>query len=384
MTNLLDMLESESEFLRYMINLGNPGANDQRRYGDSEQVKYVIDRGLDKYSEDFMNFPIDLSTSDNPKEKPLLDIVIEGFNGCLERGEKFRILDLGCGRAEFLLDLYHELEKRYGIEAVKNNLVLVGLSIADLRDNYFSEQKRHSTRDLLATRGIKYLVGDMRHLDQILHEETLNGFDLIFSDMALCYIDPDYMRYNVLKQAYRNLKEGGLIAAHGALILGHGETKYNPFQGKISRDKEFIARHLEQEALKKGSRLQIDIKANNLFLRKESVELSLPMMYSLGGSQLGVVEWAAELRGEILPEINKELSRLLWKVYYTVMHDFLPDNCIAVDYADHSTRTKISEPLINMLFEELNTNINSERQEKHMPAVDTETILRAIRKYTTS
>lgn len=180
------------------------------------------------------------------------------------RVRRLRILDVGCGRGEFLLDVKYEWGWR-----VKP----AGVSLHDLTDKSFSD---NTTDDLLSrpTRSdlkkakIPIVIGDAHRLGSALRRGGVSsGFDVIVSAYTFLYLaDP----LAAFKEIYRSLKIGGVAFIDS-----------DPTIWTMSRE--------EGEGLKgylaKEYGIEFGVSGYGAAFKKEKPNIHLPVQYDISSEE---------------------------------------------------------------------------------------------------
>ena len=353
-----DPLPSLSELRRFreiVYRAGDDKALRQAAYGTQEKVSYVIDRGIEKYQKMFADFTAQFEINGRSESVSLLEFIDQRVKECMEKGESFDVLDVGCGRGDFLLELHAYLVGKYG-EEVKKTLKFTGLSISDLRNSYFDANRKRPTKSLLDKAGIDYLVEDARFLKDLVAENGLGPFDLVVSAIAICYVEPDRMRKEIFKSIYRSLKLGGTCVAGVSRLLDTGvDTNYRVFHTLLDEEEVFIQNYLNQFWKDNGIHISIEHVRNErnscVVMHRTEQPFRAPIRYDAKGEQMSVVEWAAALRGEKLPPIDAHQSKMIELLYYKCLGYFNLGNASQAEDINEYSRKPISASFSSPLFE---------------------------------
>lgn len=186
-----------------------------------------IERNLKDYKAIIPPFPEGWEMSDTSEaRKDFIKLVDERFERAVRDNKQLRILDVGCGQATALLDIYFRMAQDYSPEIATNHLQLVGLSLTHLEDQVglngkepkYDQSQREEAH-------LNYIMGDMRFLRERLQRRNFDQFDIITSVRALEYLYPLRITQEVVKQIYRSLAADGVAAlVHANFLSGSFNT----------------------------------------------------------------------------------------------------------------------------------------------------------------
>ncbi len=98
---------------------------------------YSVERHFSDYTADIGSFPEEWHIVDSPFRNNLEGFIAQEFGRHSLAGTFFDVLDVGCGRGDFLLDVFEALISQKGLKydekTVRKYLKLVGISLNDFR-----------------------------------------------------------------------------------------------------------------------------------------------------------------------------------------------------------------------------------------------------------
>ncbi len=358
---------------------GNDRAEVHKSHENKPEVIYVIHRGLQDYLDDLPEISFDERESGHEDQKrTFLTVLEKRLQESIKNGktEKISVLDTGCGRGDFLIELSHYLADKFfdgNISKFREKVSIVGLTIADLRDHYMIQKKLPSTREQIDHLGIKYIIADMRHLAEELKKHGDNQFDCIVSNHAINYVNPARMRREVIKDIYRALKPGGVAAMNYTGLLTE-DSDYSFLKEACQEACSSIARHLEKCASEKGVKIQFS-DMGSVSLEKDSPFFHLPIEYTKSGDQKDVLKWLTELQGGVFPELTAQTITLFKEAYYSAFYELavavpLDQETIEFYKNDDVPKVKVVLPMFFKRFvdEGLNSWVNSNKSMKQRHA----------------
>lgn len=327
-----------SEFKKYrnsIIQKGDKASLAQKMFQDTQKAIYVIDRGIQRYRDD-LPF-ISTQTSFDSYEgagSPKIDIVSSIETQLQQkldddRKDKVAILDIGCGRGDFLVELFDHLAKKFfegDVEHLRQHASFTGVSIADLRNSHF-DRPVPDNEERLRSRGIEYLEGDMRFLSTLLPGNLDSKFDCIVSNVAICYVQPSRMRKEVLRQIYRALKLNG-VASLTYVNLIHPEMDY-PFLLSEPEYTEIVSSVNHQLRLNGLMVECVGPNGSHLVMRKNKRPFVIDLPYDTDGELPGLFRWANSIQGIELPCLQEAQKNAFKKAYanvFVVLFDTLKIN----------------------------------------------------------
>lgn len=277
----MSLAELRSYYQRMMA-IGNGRA--QENAGVFMQ-QYTTDRGLDQYAR-ALHFPPVFNERCQRENKGLFQTIEEGLAEVVAKnnGSKYRLLDVGCGRAHFLLDIFYKLSEKYDKETLSGHLDLVGLTIGDARElpdengRYF--EKYPNIREELEQARISYIIGDARTLKRVLRRHGDGKFDCIVANQSLFHIHPQRIRLKVIKEIYDLLNLGGFAALQRTSLL--------PDNG-LPKDRSGLIKQINDLVDNKGVQMYLSEDAS-LFVKKNDQPFYFPALFDDMGQMVAVGE----------------------------------------------------------------------------------------------
>lgn len=303
----------------------------------ADSASYVIDRTLPDYLKSLPTIPAQYLGEDKHDSDELLlqteytfmEYVEKRIETALREGKKpaLTVLDVGTGQGRFLITLWESLCQKYfqGSESLaRENLHFTGISYDDLREARSVSDTPGDDLEVNRTKqssyGIKYIVGDAKFLNEILNSEKEQPFDLIVSNVALCYIHPTRIRLEVVKDIYRNLAKDGIAVLHAASLT----------VGDISSPERHAFNFLSNHLIKDDERLineylfsrGLDIfltRDGDIVMHKTSAYFSFPHIYKQDGTIADPVERRLGISLQQLTLVEaRALAGLSEKVVYDI------------------------------------------------------------------
>lgn len=297
-----------------------PFGNLRSRYEDLQKpgrdYKAIEDARQHSYSNFFSRslYSYDLhlhSLCESAGERDLSAIIKDRLRTKLERGntKKLRILDLGCGKGVALAEMHDCLQGCLNDLApqlpLDDQVDLVGLSLTDFRPD---KVYPGSTNELLAKRGVRYQVGDMRFLRESLGETAKEPFDVMVAVESLRYVEPARLRHHIVKQIYRLLAQDGIaLLGNTGLIEKQAEDNYDALDEVMRHLNRILNEHhgpssfvheTEFSSTATEGKKRYDLMG--LKLHKTNSPFHLPIPYLANGEQAPLHEWVQMIqRGEI-------------------------------------------------------------------------------------
>ena len=216
---------------------------------DSQGHEYVTTRSLkgDVMGLDGYNQSLPQWNGQNVQE--VIQTLVDG----MPDDTKVNLLDLGCGRGDFLLDSEFVWEERVSLDGLTT---------------YPYDENRLFTQEGLLSDGIRKLVGDVQNLPRFFPK---NSYDVLVSCAMFPYVaDP----WSVLKKMYDALKPQGY-----GFISGFPQV----LEGDLQEDNERVTQFMQNRYGFVCERDQEWDKPYYKFsFRKWHKRLKLPLVYSGG------------------------------------------------------------------------------------------------------
>jgi len=216
---------------------------------DSQGHKYVTTRSLKGDVMGYVGYNQSLPQWNGQNVQEVIQSLVDDA----ESVTQVHVLDLGCGRGDFLIDSEYVWEERVGLDGLTSN------PYDDL--SMFNQ-------DQLLSSGVRKLVGDAQNLPRFFPK---NSYDVVVSCEMFPYVaDP----WSVLKKMYDALKPQG----HG-FISGFPQV----LEGDLQEDNERVTQFMQNEYGFVCERDQEWDKPYYKFsFRKWHKRLKLPLVYSGG------------------------------------------------------------------------------------------------------
>lgn len=183
---------------------------------------FKTDRGMREYLKDLPLIPNNTENCQDKAFQNIMEYLFDRVEQALLKGKgKVRVLDVGCGRGDFILEACEILANKYfhgDISELIKWVDTVGLSLQDFRDSHSGcndkKKTKPPTRDRLDRYGIRYYVGDMMLLPGSIGPDAKEKYDCIISSYTICYV-AGWDKVEVLEHIYGMLKKNGVAVLSG-------------------------------------------------------------------------------------------------------------------------------------------------------------------------